>query len=56
MSDKQKIIELEERLRKHNEHYHKYDDPKISDQEYDMMKAQLRDLYFCLIPPKRKTI
>ncbi len=45
MSDKQRIEELENELRLHNECYHKHDDPKISDQEYDEMKVQLRDLY-----------
>ena len=27
-------------IKKHNEHYFKYDDPKISDSEYDKIKKK----------------
>ncbi len=40
-----KIKELESEIRSHNEHYHKYDDPRVSDQKYDLLKSELKEFY-----------
>ncbi len=37
-----KIKELITEINYHNKHYHAYDDPKISDQEYDLMYSELK--------------
>ena len=45
MSNKKKIVDDFKRkidfIKKHNEHYFKYDDPKISDSEYDKIKKEV---------------
>ena len=44
MDNKKKIIDDFKKkvklIEKHNEHYFKYDDPKISDAEYDQIKTE----------------
>ena len=51
INDFQKKVKL---IEKHNEHYFKYDSPKISDAEYDQIKTEAiklenKFMYFSMI-------
>ncbi|GIS46476.1 MAG: hypothetical protein Ct9H90mP18_08080 [Gammaproteobacteria bacterium] len=39
-----KINQLTKKIIEHNENYHTYDNPKISDEEYDALYSELKKL------------
>ena len=39
-----KITQLTKKIIEHNENYHTHDDPKITDEEYDLLYKELKKL------------
>ena len=53
-----KINQLTKKIIEHNENYHTYDNPEISDEEYDALYSELKKIensYPELVPPNSPT-